>query len=71
MGVALHLNNLESLSLEAAYCEAWINLPSSSAEGINILSMYFLLLSNYLPLEKRRSLSIEQLLPHSPKYALC
>ena len=42
MGVALHLNNLESLSLKTALCQVWINWPSGSAEeDIKILSMYF------------------------------
>ena len=41
MGVVLHLKNPESLSPKAAYCEAWMNWPSGSAEDIKMLSMYF------------------------------
>ena len=34
MGMAFHLNNLESLSLKAALCQVWIKWPSGSAEDI-------------------------------------
>ena len=34
MGMAFHLNNLDSLSLKAALCQVWINWPNGSAEDI-------------------------------------
>ena len=70
-GVALHLNKLEFPASKDALCQVWLKLvlwfKSRFLRFINV----FLLLHNYLPLEKGVALHLNKLEYPSPKDALC
>ena len=72
-GRALHLNKLESPSPKNALCLVWLKLAQWfwRRRFFLILSMYFSLFPNYLPLEKGGALHLKKLESPSPKDALC
>ena len=66
-----YLNKLESPSPKGALCQVWLKMSGSGEEDFLILSMYFRLFRNYLPLEKRWALHLNKLESLSPKDSLC
>ena len=70
---ALHFNTLESTSSKAALCESLVEIGSVVLEKkifFNFVNV-FLLIRNYLPLEKGGALHLNKVESPSPKDALC
>ena len=66
-----YLNKLESPSPKGALCQVWLKMSGSGEEEFLILSMYFRLFRNYLPLEMYLVLHFYKLEFPLPKDALC
>ena len=68
MGVALHLNKLESPSPKDALCQIWLTLGQWFWRNfINVFKLF----CNYLPMEKGVVLHLNKLDSPSPQDALC
>ena len=62
MGVVLHLNNLEPLSLKAALCQVWINCLVVLQKKINVFSLF----RNYFPWKRAWPFIWKYLNPFTP-----
>ena len=70
--MVLHLNKLESLSLQDALCQVWLKLAQWfwRRRFLNFVNL-FSLFGSYLPIENGGAFHLNKLEFPSPKDALC